>query len=96
MGHFYESTLVDTKEGFQCKVYSNSHPNGRIIVKQKYIPDNLLNLRGLKKRYIFSKSMFRFNLFNNKEITKKNLEEFKKKLPNYVYFDLLHNKSKYT
>ena len=91
MGHFYESTLVDTKEGFQCKVYSNSHPDGRIIVKPKYIPDNLLNLHGLKKRYIFSKSMFRFNLFNNKEITEKNLEEFKKKLPDYVYFDLLHN-----
>lgn len=91
MEHFYESTLVDTKDEFQCKVYSNSHPNGKIIVKPKYIPDNKMNLIGLKKRFLFSKSMFRFNLFNNKEITEKNLEEFKKKFPDYIYSSDLHN-----
>jgi len=91
MEHFYESTLVDTKEGFQCKVYSNSHPYGKIIVKPKYIPDNKAGFVGLKKRYIFSKSMFRFNLFNSKDIVEKNLNEFKTKFPDYIYESELHN-----
>ena len=91
MEHFYESTLVDTKEGFQCKVYSNSHPDGKIIVKPKYIPDNKADFIGLKKRYLFSKSMFRFNLFSSKEIVEKNMNEFKSKFPDYIYNSEFHN-----
>ena len=91
MEHFYESFLVSTSDGLQCKVYSNNHPDGKIIVKPKYVPDDKINLVGLKKRFVFSKSMFRFNLFNDMNIVNENLKEFKKVYPDYIYNSELHN-----
>ena len=85
MEHFYESLLINTKDGFQCKVYANSHPEGKIVVKPKYVPDTKANFIGLKKRFIFGKSMFRFNLFTNSDDAKCNLEEFKTKFQDYFY-----------
>jgi len=90
MEHFYESLLIDTTDGIQCKVYANTHPEGKIIVKPKYIPDTKADFVGLKKRFMFSKSMFRFNLFTNKETADKNLNEFKEKFPEYFYESELH------
>ncbi|HLC90237.1 MAG TPA: hypothetical protein VJI15_00560 [Candidatus Nanoarchaeia archaeon] len=85
-----EATLIDTTEGIQCKVYATSHPPGKIIVKPKYIPTDLINFKGLKRRYILEKSMFRFNLFNSKDIVKYNLTELKKGFPHFFYDDPAH------
>lgn len=83
--------LIDTVDGVQCKIYSNSHPPGLVIVKPKYIPQSLIDFVGLKKRFLFSQCMTRFNLFNKKEVVKENLERFKKKLPDYFYQCPKHN-----
>ena len=91
MAHFYESTLIETNDGIQCKVYANSHPQGYVIVKPKYIPDSVLRFVGLKKRFLFSKCMTRFNLFNSKEIVKENLDILKSKFPEYYYQCPKHN-----
>lgn len=85
MAYFHEASLIDSTDDMQFKVYSSSHPKGFIIAKPKYIPSSLINLIGLKKRFLFGKCMTRFNLFNNKEIVKKNLEAIKKKFPEYIY-----------
>ena len=39
--HFYEFLLIDTIDDIQCKVYSNIHPKGKIIVKPKWVPNSL-------------------------------------------------------
>lgn len=85
MTYFHEAALVDSKDGVQFKVYSSTHPKGFIIAKPKYVPGHLMNLKGLKKRFLFSKCVYRFNLFNNREIVEKNLNEIKKKFPEYIY-----------
>ncbi len=83
--HFYESILVDTVDGFQCKSYSNEHPEGYIIVKPKYVPKNTLEGEGLMYRFLFEKCLVRFNLFARKESLKSYLEQFRKKFPDYIY-----------
>ncbi len=85
MSKYPEASLIDSKDGIQFKVYSNAHPKGFVIAKLKYVPTSLMNFTGLKKRFLFGKSMFRFNLFNSKEVVKHNLDEIKKKFPNYIY-----------
>ncbi|MFH1328390.1 MAG: hypothetical protein ABIH76_06075, partial [Candidatus Bathyarchaeota archaeon] len=82
---YYEAGLIDTKDGIQCKVYANSHPKGLIIVKPKYIPIDLIEFKGLKRRFLFGKCMTRFNLFNKKEIVDYNLAKLKAKFPQYIY-----------
>ncbi|MFH1325774.1 MAG: hypothetical protein ABIH49_03335 [archaeon] len=82
---YYEASLIDSIDDFQFKVYSSTHPKGFVIAKPKYIPSKKLNLVGLKKRFLFGKSVYRFNLFNNKEIVDKNLSEIKQKAPYYIY-----------
>lgn len=90
MPHFYESTLIDTKDGFQCKSYSNEHPEGYVIVKPKYIPTNIIEGEGLKYRFLFEKCLVRFNLFADKEDLKGYLEQFKKKFPDYIHYSESH------
>ena len=85
MTYFHEAALVDSTDNIQFKVYSNSHPKDFIIAKPKYIPTDLMNFVGLKKRFIFSKGVYRFNLFNNQDIVKKNLQEINEKFPYYLY-----------
>lgn len=85
MVRFYEAALVDSTDGMQFKVYSSTHPNGFIIAKPKYVPIDIINFIGLKKRFLFSKCMYRFNLFNNREIVEKNLEAIRKKFPYCIY-----------
>jgi len=79
--YYYEASLIDTKDGFQCKVYSTSHPPGRVVVKPKYIPEDLIEFKGLRKRFLFEKCMIRFNLFNKREIVEFNLKRLKEKYP---------------
>lgn len=90
MAHFYESTLIDTVDGIQCKSYSNEHPDGYVIVKMKYIPD-VLNGDGLKYRFLFEKCLVRFNLFAKKEKVIDYLEQFKEKFPDYIYNSPIHD-----
>ncbi|MFH0868038.1 MAG: hypothetical protein V1831_01885, partial [Candidatus Woesearchaeota archaeon] len=85
MAHFYESILIDTVDGFQCKSYSNEHPEGYVIVKPKYIPKNAIEGEGLKYRFLFEKCLVRFNLFAKKEKLLLYLDQFKKKFPDYIY-----------
>ena len=85
MAHFYESVLIDTVDGFQCKSYSNEHPEGHVIVKPKYIPKNVLEGEGLKYRFLFEKCLIRFNLFAKKETLKSYVAQFRKRFPDYIY-----------
>ena len=91
MVYFHEAALIDSNDDIQFKIYSNSHPNGFIIAKPKYVPVEKMNLIGLKKRFMFSKAVYRFNLFNSKEIVEKNLNEIWKRYPYYIYKCKKHN-----
>ncbi len=84
--YFYEASLIDSLDGMQFKVYASSHPHGFVIAKPKYIPDKIIDFVQLKKRFMFSKSVTRFNLFKSKEIVEENLSRFKEKFPEYFYY----------
>jgi len=85
MVHFYESTLIDTVDDFQCKTYGNEHPEGYVIVKPKYIPRNIIDGDGLKYRFLFEKCMVRFNLFAERKKLQNYVDQFRKKFPEYIY-----------
>ena len=80
-----EAMLIDSTDGIQFKVYSNSHPKDFIIAKPKYIPEHLIKFTGLKKRFILEKCMTRFNLFTDKNTAEENFNKLKEKFPEYVY-----------
>lgn len=88
--HFYESSMITTKNGLHCQVYGNEHPVGSILVKPKYIPTDLISSNALKCRFISGKKMNRLNLWADKEELKKYIEEFKKAYPNYIFKSPLH------
>lgn len=90
MAHFYESVLIDTVDGFQCKSYANEHPEGFVIVKPKYIPKEAIEGEGLKYRFLFEKCLVRFNLFAKKEVLADYLRQFRKKFPDYIYECPIH------
>ena len=83
--HFYESILIDTVDGFQCKSYANEHPKGFVIVKPKYIPKHVIAGQGLRYRYLFEKCLVRFNLFAKRDVLNDYLKQFKEKFPDYIY-----------
>ncbi len=85
MTYFHEAALIDSDDDIQFKIYSNSHPDNFIVAKPKYAPLGKLNLIGLKKRFLFGKAVYRFNLFTDKEIVEKNLNEIYQKFPYYIY-----------
>ena len=85
MTYFHEAALIDSDDDIQFKIYSNSHPPGFIIAKPKYFPIDSINFRGLKKRFLFSRGVYRFNLFNDKDIVSDNLKAIKEKFPYYIY-----------
>lgn len=88
--HFYESTLIDTVDGFQCKTYACEHPEGFVIVKPKYIPMDAIEGEGLKYRFLFEQCLVRFNLFAKKAKVLGYLEQFKQKFPDYIYNCPIH------
>ena len=90
MPHFYESTLIDTVDGFQCKSYANEHPPGYVIVKPKYIPKQAIKGNGLKYRFLFEKCLVRFNQFAEKDKLKDYVKQFREKFPEYIYDCPLH------
>ena len=90
MPHFYESTLIDTVDGFQCKSYANEHPPGFVIVKPKYIPKEAISGDGLRYRFLFEKCVVRFNQFAPKEKLVGYVKQFRKNFPAYIYDCPLH------
>src|SRR3989344_7234792 len=90
MAHFYESTLIDTVDCFQCKSYASEHPPGFVIVKPKYIPTDAIQGDGLKFRFLFEKCLIRFNQFAKKQELQKFVEQFRKAFPEYIYDCPIH------
>ena len=90
MKHFYEGALIDTKDGIQFKAYANSHPDGIIITRPKYIPQNKIGPGIFHSRFLFEKSMTRYNPFGEKTGVEKYLKAFRKAYPQYIYKSLLH------
>jgi len=88
--HFYEASIITTKDGLHCQVYGNEHPLKSIIVKPKYIPTEKLESDGLQYRFISGKKMNRLNLWADKEKLKKYLTEFRKAYPSYVLKNTMH------
>jgi len=90
MAHFYESSIITTKDGVQCQVYSNEHPEGYTIVKPKYIPMDKISSDKLQCRYLTGKRVNRLNMWIDKKELKRYISEFKKNYPEYVYNSELH------
>ncbi len=64
--HFYESSVITTKDGLHCQVYGNEHPKEGILVKPKYIPTDKIECDGLQCRFIAGRKMNRLNLWAEK------------------------------
>ncbi len=92
--HFYESSIITTKDGLHCQVYGNEHPVGAILVKPKYIPTDKTESAALQYRFISSKKMNRLNLWIDKEALIQYLHQFKEAYPNYVFKSPLHDQER--
>ncbi|MCK4589165.1 MAG: hypothetical protein KAT77_01895 [Nanoarchaeota archaeon] len=90
MAHFYESSIITTKDGLQCQVYGNEHPFDSILVKPKYIPTEKIESSALQYRFISGKKMNRLNLWSDKEALKTYLENFKQTYPQYIFQSKIH------
>lgn len=92
--HFYESSIITTKDGLHCQVYGNQHPDGKILVKPKYIPTDRISSDSLPYRFISGRKMNRLNLWiNHQDKLKQYIEDFKRAYPGYIFKSPLHDKS---
>lgn len=89
--HFYEASLITTKDGLYCQVYSNEHPNDGMLVKPKYIPTDRIESKSLQYRFIGGKKMNRLNLWSDHDSLKEYISQFKEKYPQYIYISPIHN-----
>src|SRR3989344_3565710 len=85
--HFYESSIITTKDGLHCQVYANEHPTNSILVKPKYIPTDKVESPALPYRFIAGRKMNRLNLWADKTELKNYIEDFKQKYPHYILND---------
>lgn len=92
--HFYEATIITTKDGLHCQVYGNEHPISSILVKPKYIPTNKIESSSLPFRFISGKRMNRLNLWINKEALSKYIAEFKVAYPEYILKSQMHQEER--
>ena len=83
--HFYESSIITTKDGLFCQVYGNVHPTSGILVKPKYIPTTHVENPELPYRFFTGKKMNRLNLWTDKEALRKYIKDFKTAYPSYVF-----------
>jgi predicted nucleotidyltransferase len=88
--HFYESSIITTKDGLHCQVYGNEHPLDRILVKPKYIPTDKVECQALQCRFISGRKMNRLNLWIEKPKLKQYLHDFRKAYPHYMYLSPAH------
>ncbi len=91
--HFYESSLIITKDGLQCLVYSNEHPKGHIIVKPKYIPTEKISSDALPYRFIMGKKVNRLDLWIDKDALRKYINDFSKAYPHYIIRSDMHDEN---
>lgn len=91
--HFYESSIITTIDGLHCQVYSNEHPEGKILVKPKYIPTDKISSDFLPYRFISGRKMNRLNLWINQDKLRQYVHAFAEAYPNYVFKSTLHDKS---
>jgi predicted nucleotidyltransferase len=91
--HFYESSMITTKEGIICQVYGNEHPEGMILVKPKYIPTDKVSSDFLPYRFISGRKMNRLNLWTDQDQLKRYFDAFSKAYPNYIFKSPVHDKS---
>lgn len=89
--HFHESTIILTKDGMQCKAYTNEHPKDKIIVKPKYIPTEHLRSESMQYRHLLGKGMNRFNWWIDKKEFRRYVNEFKIIYPDYFFHSDLHS-----
>ncbi len=91
--HFYESSIITTKDGLYCQVYGNEHPEGKILVKPKYIPTDKISSDFLPYRFISGRKMNRLNLWIRQDKLKEYIHAFAEAYPNYIFKSPLHGKS---
>ena len=91
--HLFESSMVTTVDGLHCQVYSNQHPDSKILVKPKYIPTDKISSDFLPYRFIGGRKMNRLNLWVNKEKLGEYLANFAKAYPYYIYKIPFYKKS---
>src|SRR3989344_1042705 len=89
--HFYESSIITSKDGIHFQVYGNEHPVHTLLVKPKYIPTDKIESKILQSRFISGRKMNRLNLWENKEEVKRYIAEFKSKYPQYIFKSEIHN-----
>lgn len=91
--HFYESSIITTKDGLHCQVYGNEHPEGRILVKPKYIPTDRISSDALPYRFISGRKMNRLNLWIGQDRLKQYMHAFAEAYPDYIFKSTVHDKS---
>ncbi len=89
--HFYESSMITTKDGLHCQVYGNQHPEQGILVKPKYIPTDKIECDSLQYRFISGQKMNRLNLWAEKNSLVQYIDKFKKAYPNHIFQSEFHN-----
>jgi predicted nucleotidyltransferase len=89
--YFPESSIITTKDGLQCLVYSNEHPEGYVIVKPKYIPTDKISSDSLPYRFILGKKVNRLDLWIDRDSLRKYLEDFARAYPHYIFKSNIHD-----
>ena len=91
--HFYESSIITTTDGLYCQVYGNEHPEGRILVKPKYIPTDKISSDVLPYRFLSGRKMNRLNLWVATDKLEEYISTFTKHYPHYIYKSEVHSQS---
>lgn len=91
--HFYESSIIATIDGLHCQVYGNQHPEGKVLVKPKYIPTDKVSSDYLPYRFISGRKMNRLDLWIEPGNLRLYIDAFSKAYPDYVYRSEMHEKS---
>ena len=89
--YFPESSIITTKDGLQCLVYSNEHPKGRLIVKPKYIPTDKISSDALPYRFILGRKVNRLDLWIDKINLRKYFQDFARAYPHYIFKSDVHS-----
>src|SRR3989344_1597475 len=93
--HFYESSIITTKDMLHCQVYANEHPDAGILIKPKYIPTDKVECSGLQCRFIAGQKMNRLNLWAEKKGLADYIKKFRLAYPEYVYRSELHDSKEF-
>ena len=88
--HFYESSILWSKDGLQVKSYANQHPKGYVIAKPKYIPTDKIKSEELPIRKLLGKEVNRFDYWISDKELNRYVNVFKEAYPDYYYECDLH------